>query len=244
MYVDPARLAAQSEELSGQIAELSDRIRELAGGEEFNLSSPMQLSRVLFDKLGLPTAGLKRPSAAITPPTPRSSRTWPRTTRSCASSWSTASAPRSSRRTWIRWVRCARRTGACTPRTTRPSPPPGACRAPTPTCRTSHPLRAGPCRQEGVLGRGGLGLRRHRLLADRAAAAGAPLCRRASRRRLQRGGGLPCGDRRARVRRAGRGGHAAAAQPRQGRELRHRLRAAGLRSSRRPSTSPWARRAR
>ena len=60
MYVDPARLAAQSEELSGQIAELSDRIRELAGGEEFNLSSPMQLSRVLFDKLGLPTAGLKK----------------------------------------------------------------------------------------------------------------------------------------------------------------------------------------
>ena len=60
MYVDPARLAAQSEELVGQIQSLELRIRELAGGEEFNLSSPMQLSRILFDKLGLPTAGLKK----------------------------------------------------------------------------------------------------------------------------------------------------------------------------------------
>ena len=60
MYVDPARLAAQSDELVGQIQALEARIRELAGGEEFNLSSPMQLSRILFDKLGLPTAGLKK----------------------------------------------------------------------------------------------------------------------------------------------------------------------------------------
>lgn len=60
MYVDPARLAAQSDELVGQIQVLEARIRELAGGEDFNLSSPMQLSRILFDKLGLPTAGLKK----------------------------------------------------------------------------------------------------------------------------------------------------------------------------------------
>ena len=53
-------MAAQSEELVGQIQSLELRIRELAGGEEFNLSSPMQLSRILFDKLGLPTAGLKK----------------------------------------------------------------------------------------------------------------------------------------------------------------------------------------
>ena len=60
MYVDPTRLDAQSEELTGQIAELAERVRELAGGEEFNLSSPMQLSHVLFDVLGLPTRGLKK----------------------------------------------------------------------------------------------------------------------------------------------------------------------------------------
>lgn len=60
MYVDPERLAAQSEELVGQIGDLEHRIRELAGDETFNLSSPMQLSRILFDKLGLPTAGLKK----------------------------------------------------------------------------------------------------------------------------------------------------------------------------------------
>lgn len=60
MYVDPERLAAQSEDLVSQIQELEARIRELAGDETFNLSSPMQLSRILFDKLGLPTAGLKK----------------------------------------------------------------------------------------------------------------------------------------------------------------------------------------
>ncbi|MDO4437129.1 MAG: DNA polymerase I [Coriobacteriaceae bacterium] len=59
MYVDPARLATQSDELIGQIADLKARVIELAG-EEFNLSSPMQLSHILFDVLGLPTRGLKK----------------------------------------------------------------------------------------------------------------------------------------------------------------------------------------
>lgn len=60
MYVDPARLSAQSDALVDQIQELEARIRDLAGDETFNLSSPMQLSHILFDKLGLPTAGLKK----------------------------------------------------------------------------------------------------------------------------------------------------------------------------------------
>ncbi|WP_102337302.1 DNA polymerase I [Collinsella provencensis] len=60
MYVDPDNLAEQSTALTGQIEELESRIRELAGDDSFNLSSPMQLSHILFDKLGLPTAGLKK----------------------------------------------------------------------------------------------------------------------------------------------------------------------------------------
>ena len=60
MLVDPDRLASLSGELAGQIDELAARIRELAGDETFNISSPMQLSRILFDKMGLPTKGLKK----------------------------------------------------------------------------------------------------------------------------------------------------------------------------------------
>ena len=60
MLVDPDRLAALSGELSGQIDALATRIRELAGDDSFNISSPMQLSHILFDKMGLPTRGLKK----------------------------------------------------------------------------------------------------------------------------------------------------------------------------------------
>lgn len=60
MYVEPDRLAALSTELGAQIDELAARIRELAGDETFNISSPMQLSHILFDVMGLPTKGLKK----------------------------------------------------------------------------------------------------------------------------------------------------------------------------------------
>ena len=60
MLVDPDRLAALSGELGGQIDALATSIRELAGDDSFNISSPMQLSHILFDKMGLPTRGLKK----------------------------------------------------------------------------------------------------------------------------------------------------------------------------------------
>lgn len=60
MLVDPDRLAALSADLSGKIDALARRIRELAGDETFNISSPMQLSHILFDVMGLPTKGLKK----------------------------------------------------------------------------------------------------------------------------------------------------------------------------------------
>ena len=60
MLVDPERLHGLSEELAGQIAAVEGKIRELAGDESFNIGSPMQLSHVLFDVMGLPTKGLKK----------------------------------------------------------------------------------------------------------------------------------------------------------------------------------------
>ena len=60
MLVDPDRLHSLSEGLATQIAEVERSIRDLAGGETFNIGSPMQLSHVLFDVMGLPTKGLKK----------------------------------------------------------------------------------------------------------------------------------------------------------------------------------------
>ena len=60
MLVDPDRLHSLSEGLATQITEVERSIRDLAGDETFNIGSPMQLSHVLFDVMGLPTKGLKR----------------------------------------------------------------------------------------------------------------------------------------------------------------------------------------
>lgn len=60
MLVDPDRLHGLSEGLATQIAEVERSIRDLAGDETFNIGSPMQLSHVLFDVMGLPTKGLKK----------------------------------------------------------------------------------------------------------------------------------------------------------------------------------------
>ena len=60
MLVDPDRLHSLSEGLAIQIADVERSIRDLAGDETFNIGSPMQLSHVLFDVMGLPTKGLKK----------------------------------------------------------------------------------------------------------------------------------------------------------------------------------------
>lgn len=60
MLVDPDRLRSLSEGLATQITEVERSIRDLAGDETFNIGSPMQLSHVLFDVMGLPTKGLKK----------------------------------------------------------------------------------------------------------------------------------------------------------------------------------------
>ncbi len=60
MLVDPERLHGLSKGLEGQIAEVESQIRAIAGDDTFNISSPMQLSHILFDVMGLPTKGLKK----------------------------------------------------------------------------------------------------------------------------------------------------------------------------------------
>lgn len=60
MLVDPDRLRSLSEGLATQITEVERSIRDLTGDETFNIGSPMQLSHVLFDVMGLPTKGLKK----------------------------------------------------------------------------------------------------------------------------------------------------------------------------------------
>lgn len=60
MLVDPGRLHSLSEGLATKISEVERSIRDLVGDETFNIGSPMQLSHVLFDVMGLPTKGLKK----------------------------------------------------------------------------------------------------------------------------------------------------------------------------------------
>lgn len=60
MLVDPDRLHSLSEGLATKISEVERGIRDLVGDETFNIGSPMQLSHVLFDVMGLPTKGLKK----------------------------------------------------------------------------------------------------------------------------------------------------------------------------------------
>lgn len=51
--IDPRQLAEIGDEIEAGAARLQKRIFDLAG-EEFNVGSPQQLGRVLFDKLGIP----------------------------------------------------------------------------------------------------------------------------------------------------------------------------------------------
>jgi len=55
ILVDGAALAIQSRQLEQSLAQYTARIYELAG-EEFNVNSPQQLGKILFEKLDLPSA--------------------------------------------------------------------------------------------------------------------------------------------------------------------------------------------
>ncbi len=59
MHLDTEFLAQMNTELSRDIAEVQAEMHEMAG-YEFNIASPSQLGEVLFGKLQLPTAGIKK----------------------------------------------------------------------------------------------------------------------------------------------------------------------------------------
>ena len=59
LHADKAKFAEQSAELGAEISGMVERIYDQAG-EKFNVDSPMQLSHVLFDVMGLPTYNLKK----------------------------------------------------------------------------------------------------------------------------------------------------------------------------------------
>ncbi len=57
--IDNSRFDALNKEFSDELAKLETEIHQLAG-TNFNINSPIQLSEILFDKLGLPTQGIKK----------------------------------------------------------------------------------------------------------------------------------------------------------------------------------------
>ena len=59
IHLNSDSLRAMSAKFAERITEFEQKIYELAG-QEFNIGSPAQLGVILFDKLGLPTAGVKR----------------------------------------------------------------------------------------------------------------------------------------------------------------------------------------
>ncbi len=59
ILIDKSYLAALSEELTGRLNFYEQQIHEIAG-EKFNVNSPKELNRILFDKLRLPTEGLRK----------------------------------------------------------------------------------------------------------------------------------------------------------------------------------------
>lgn len=59
--IDPGRFEVLSSEFSAELRKIEQEIYELVG-HEFNINSPIQLSQILFDELGLATKGIKKTS--------------------------------------------------------------------------------------------------------------------------------------------------------------------------------------
>lgn len=64
VQVDRAELAKQSAALGAELLQLEQQAFNLAG-QPFNLNSPKQLQEILFNKLGIPTKGLKKTKTGI-----------------------------------------------------------------------------------------------------------------------------------------------------------------------------------
>ena len=140
--VDRGVLAGLSKEFDARLAALEAKIHE-AAGEPFNIGSPLQLGRILFEKLAYPATkktaktkslrdGLRRPRGA------RGALDGP----GAVASSSSGARSRSSRaRTSTRSPRASRRTGASTRATTRRSRRRGGSPRTRRTSRTSRSAR-------------------------------------------------------------------------------------------------------
>lgn len=62
VLIDRQELAQQSHELGTELVRLEEQAYQLAG-QPFNLNSPKQLQAILFEKMGIPTSGLKKTSS-------------------------------------------------------------------------------------------------------------------------------------------------------------------------------------
>jgi DNA polymerase-1 len=60
VLLDRDALATMSTDLTAQLADLEREIHALDGVGEFNINSPQQLSKILFDQLGLPVEGISK----------------------------------------------------------------------------------------------------------------------------------------------------------------------------------------
>ncbi len=65
VLIDPAKLAAQSQQLAQRMIQLEQEVYQIAG-QPFNLNSPKQVGEILFGKLGLP---VKKKTASGAPST-------------------------------------------------------------------------------------------------------------------------------------------------------------------------------
>ena len=132
--LDCDRLAELGASTEDELAGLRERIFDMAG-ETFNLDSPKQLAHILFEVMGLTPLkknqrGYSTDAAVL--------KELSKTQRNAGAAAALPRAfPRSSPPTSTRCRACGPPTGACTPASTRRSPPRGACRRPTRTCRTS-----------------------------------------------------------------------------------------------------------
>lgn len=59
VHIDKDELARQSHDLGSELLQLEQQAYA-AAGQPFNLNSPKQLQEILFDKMGIPTKGLKK----------------------------------------------------------------------------------------------------------------------------------------------------------------------------------------
>ena len=139
--VDAADLRRMSVDFEQRMIVMERDCHRLAG-HEFNVGSPKQLGEVLFDKMGLQGGKRMKTGAWGTDSSvlqtladqghelPARILEWRRASK-------TGNPPMPMR--W--WMRSIRARAACTPATRWRSRPPGGCRRPTRTCRTSRSAR-------------------------------------------------------------------------------------------------------